>query len=98
MTNISTMDTLTQLHDLHERLVRAQHAENNAIRKLSEYTASGNRSAEDFNALLAEVHAARQRTVDIYDAWNRRILALHPEAAAPPRRDPQLEQPGSPPA
>ena len=98
MTDVSAMDTLTQLHDLHERLVRAQRAETNAIRKLGEFTASGKRQSEGFQALLDAVHRARRHTVEIYEEWNRVVHTLHTEATTSPAPDPSVERQGSPPS
>ena len=70
------METLEQLHELHDRLVRAQRAETAAIEKLSEYVANGKRPRDGFDALLDAAQAARQRTVEIYAEWDRHVRAL----------------------
>jgi hypothetical protein len=78
------MNTFEQLHELHACLVRAQRAETAAIRKLSEFTASGKRGGESFNLLLDAVQAARRRTVELYDEWDRHVRVLQAESSGLP--------------
>ena len=78
------MDTLEQLHELHARLLRAQRAETAAIRKLSEFTASGIRGRDGFRLLLDIVQAARRTTVETYEEWDRYVRTLHDGSADQP--------------
>ena len=80
MRNDNAMDTFEQLHELHARLVRAQRAETIAIRRLSELTASGKRGRESFGLLLDAVQAARRRTVELYEEWDRHVRALQADS------------------
>jgi hypothetical protein len=73
------MSTLEQLHELHARLVRAQRAESAAIARLSEFVESGKWPRDGFQLLLDEAQAARQRTVEIYEEWDRHMRALRHE-------------------
>jgi hypothetical protein len=50
-----------------------QRAENAAIRRLGALTASRSVDKAMFKALLADVHAARDRTIAAYDAWTRGV-------------------------
>ena len=71
------MDTSTQLHELRDRLVRAQRAENKAIRELSEFSTERQSSDKTrFKQLLDAVHLARERSLAAYEAWNQAVRAL----------------------
>jgi len=63
------MDMFDQLHELRANLVRAQRAENEAIRNLGEFTAAAKADRARFKVLLNALHAAREKSVAAYDKW-----------------------------
>jgi hypothetical protein len=76
LSGATLMDTMDELRELHARLVRAQRAENEAIRKLGAFTATGNSDKSAFKALFDAAHAAGRHAVAIYDEWNLRMQGL----------------------
>jgi hypothetical protein len=69
--------TQEELERLQADLVSAQAAEIVAISALSDYTRAARFDEDVLAHLLADVHTARERAVNAYDAWNAATKAFY---------------------
>lgn len=80
--NVSTL-TVSELEQLQTEFAAAQAAEAKAISALSEHGRARSDGAK-LAALLAEVHAARERAVAAYEAWNAAAKTFYAATSSKP--------------
>lgn len=69
--------------DIHARLVRAQRAENVAVRRLGEFGLGQGFDKSGFANAMSEARVARERSVAVYREWQLLVEAHDGQDPAP---------------
>jgi hypothetical protein len=67
-------DILKKLYGILDALLRAQEAENEVLRQLAAFRASGDADEGVLNRLMSEMETARQATAAVYERWRHEAM------------------------